>query len=381
MSILKTLANLFGKKQQRMIQKRASFRPRLEALEDRLTPYNINTWVGPAGGFWSAPTNWSLGSVPGSNDDIVFGGQFGANTASTDNIPNLTVHRVSYQQGFTATTTFSFSVSLTSSTDFTQYGAFTLDPGASITSTLSFYQNGSVVAGGGASISAGSTFALIGSTTVTTPGPSGTPGLTLTGGIDQSGTITVFGGVTLQVTGDYTITSAGGDTLMSTSTLNYTGYSGSIMNVQGTISMGGAVLNSSVQINLNVGTIVSSGAGDTIIGAVQNNGNIQWGGFYHNLTITGSYTAGIPGGTLTMRIQSSAPNDTLTINGTANLGGSLVVNASGSLPPGSIWNLIYCNNPFSGAFSSVSTPPPPPGRSWSFGTTFTGGSWVFQIWD
>ena len=41
----------------------------LEHLEDRLTPA-IVTWVNPASGDWSVPSNWSTGQLPGSTDDV-----------------------------------------------------------------------------------------------------------------------------------------------------------------------------------------------------------------------------------------------------------------------------------------------------------------------
>jgi hypothetical protein len=385
MSILKTLANLFGKKPQRTIQKRATFRPRLEALEDRTAPTTQNFWIGASGGAWSIGSNWSLGHVPTSLEEADFGGPSGTDTASTDDIPSLTVQRFFMYSDFTSTITFgavSAPVSVTSLSDLTQYGTFSLPSGSSLTATTNFYQNGAVSAGFGASITAGDGIVLIGPTTVTAPGPSGSPGLTLSGAIDQSGTIGYLGPAVLLLTGgSYTLTSAGSDTIPSGGSLQYSGISGSIINIQGTITLSGAAtITTNQTLNLS-GTIVTSGSGDAITGAVTNNGNIQWSGPFHNFTITGAYTqSGSGAGALNMRINGTS-NDTLTVSGTATLGGSLNVTATGTILPGLLWNLVICNNPFSGTFSSDSLPPPPPGRSWSSGTTFNGTNWVFQIWD
>src|SRR4051812_10740864 len=48
-------------------------RPRLEALEQRLTPRGPSTvfWTSPVDGFWDSGENWSTGQVPGSADTVI----------------------------------------------------------------------------------------------------------------------------------------------------------------------------------------------------------------------------------------------------------------------------------------------------------------------
>jgi len=58
---------------------------------------DTHTWIGPAGGNWSVPGNWT-GGVPtsgegGANGTVV---QFGSNTSSICNIPGLTVDQIRF---------------------------------------------------------------------------------------------------------------------------------------------------------------------------------------------------------------------------------------------------------------------------------------------
>jgi hypothetical protein len=48
---------------------RFSFRPCIESLEDRAVPSAVS-WVGPSGGDWDTPANWSTGNLPGPADDV-----------------------------------------------------------------------------------------------------------------------------------------------------------------------------------------------------------------------------------------------------------------------------------------------------------------------
>src|SRR5262249_47882287 len=108
------------------------FRPRVETLEDRMALSTVNYWQGSSGGTWSTASNWSLGHVPTSIEDIGLNPTFGANTSSTDDISSLTVNRVIMASNFTATVTIGTGNTLNSSSDVTQYGTLTIDPGATV---------------------------------------------------------------------------------------------------------------------------------------------------------------------------------------------------------------------------------------------------------
>jgi autotransporter-associated beta strand protein len=76
------------------------YRPRLEALEDRLAPAS-HFWQGPAaGGLWSNAANWN-GGVPTSNEPggtLLF---FNNSIDSTDDIANLVIDAIQYTGGLT----------------------------------------------------------------------------------------------------------------------------------------------------------------------------------------------------------------------------------------------------------------------------------------
>ena len=50
--------------------RRTPCRPRLEALEDRLTPATVS-WINSASGFWDVGSNWSNGVGPQAGDNVV----------------------------------------------------------------------------------------------------------------------------------------------------------------------------------------------------------------------------------------------------------------------------------------------------------------------
>jgi hypothetical protein len=65
-------------------------------LEDRTVPATVS-WSNPAGGDWSVASNWSTGTLPGPNDDVVIdspisGATITRGSGSTDSIHSLTVH-------------------------------------------------------------------------------------------------------------------------------------------------------------------------------------------------------------------------------------------------------------------------------------------------
>jgi hypothetical protein len=49
---------------------RSSFKPTLEALEERALLSTVS-WINPSGGDWDTPSNWSSNAVPGANDAVV----------------------------------------------------------------------------------------------------------------------------------------------------------------------------------------------------------------------------------------------------------------------------------------------------------------------
>ncbi len=73
--------------------RRLFFRPWVEVLEDRIPPAVVN-WTNPAGGAWETAGNWSMGQLPGADDDVVipaFAGSISISHGSgTDTIKSLT---------------------------------------------------------------------------------------------------------------------------------------------------------------------------------------------------------------------------------------------------------------------------------------------------
>ena len=74
-----------------------TYRPRLESLEDRLTPAT-HTWMGPAGGAWSTPANWN-GGIPTTGETGGTIVQFGSNSTSVDDIAGLVIDQLHFTGG------------------------------------------------------------------------------------------------------------------------------------------------------------------------------------------------------------------------------------------------------------------------------------------
>src|SRR5947209_3088691 len=68
------------------------FRPRLEALEDRMAPA-VTNWINPAGGAWETASNWSTGALPGPADDVVISGLSAGATISHGS-DNTSIHKL-----------------------------------------------------------------------------------------------------------------------------------------------------------------------------------------------------------------------------------------------------------------------------------------------
>jgi autotransporter-associated beta strand protein len=72
-----------------------SYRPQLEALEERLLLFT-NTWTGLGGTpFWSNPANWDTGTIPETGDDLVLG------SSTNDLTPGMTFHSLSFTNSAT----------------------------------------------------------------------------------------------------------------------------------------------------------------------------------------------------------------------------------------------------------------------------------------
>jgi hypothetical protein len=73
-------------------QRSTSFRPLLELLEDRTVPSTV-TWINSSSGDWADGSNWSTGSTPGPNDDVIISqaGITVTHSTGTDSINSLTL--------------------------------------------------------------------------------------------------------------------------------------------------------------------------------------------------------------------------------------------------------------------------------------------------
>jgi hypothetical protein len=383
------LAHLFESENTRTAKRRDPRRPFLEALEDRLVPAVQNFWIGPAGGFWSNPANWSTSMVPGPNDIITFTGMGGANTNSIDNIPNLSVNGFSSDASYTATVTMSAGVRLNVSSNFLHYGTLVLNGSNTISiPAQGITEYGSVLVQGGANTFDTQSYILNPQASLSVPGPSSPPrpgnpfNLTINGTLLQQGTLTV-GSVTPGSTasihlGGPSYTLEGITTLVG-SLLDYAG--SNPLQVSGTLNLTsnpgvhqGSVVNSPNGIDLS-GTLTNSG-NNQINSTVNNSGSLQFvGAAVSRLTITGSYNQ-LGEGSLNMRIATST-SDSLQVWDTANLGGNLNISVlgGGAAPgPSASWSLIGASGGITGDFTTLSFPTPPPGSSgWTddiMGTSF-----------
>ena len=119
-----------------------------------------------------------------------------------------------------------------------------------------------------------------------------------------------------------------------------------------------AVINgqlTSPQVNVNIGGLLM-GSG-LIAGNVSNNGAVSPGNSPGTLTVTGSYTQGSTG-TLIMEVASQTVFDRLLVGGSANLGGTLQVLASGfQFAYGQQFTMIEAGS-ISGQFAAITMTDP-----------------------
>jgi hypothetical protein len=107
------------------------------------------------------------------------------------------------------------------------------------------------------------------------------------------------------------------------------------LNAAGPLSMPGSVANSGT-INIVVGF--------TIGGNLDNTGTLHYGGaFLQTLTVNGNYTQ-TGSGRLEMRLDNGGVSDWLSVGGNATAAGTLQVTAVGALAPNQNWGIIASAN-------------------------------------
>lgn len=208
----------------------------------------------------------------------------------------------------------------------------------------------------------------------------------LNGGSVNIGDPIVSAPATLNLTGSLTVGARSPDLSTSTGTVNL--FAGSVLNFFPGASSTGFVIKSQgvvnlydgAQITLDPGVVLdirpsepnmpelppgqlnsfdTTTLGNVISGSVFNNGAVAFAGaFLNSLTITGDYTQGIKG-TLYMRLDNGALNDTLAVFGTASLGGTLSLGALQPLQPldpGQTWAILAAGT-IVADFAAVFFPP------------------------
>ncbi len=254
-----------------------SIRLHLEELGPRIVPSNVtNTWIGPAGGFWSNPANWSAGHTPQSTDMLVTG-----STSSTDDLKSVSV--IDWQNNGST-----INIGSGNSVNGQQYitnssGTLQLMPGSTLASGNYIYNYGLInVAGSRMSsptvtINSPNVVLETGSTLNVNGGNPSTPALNIIGSVAQYGALNVGSTITvgtLSINGGYVINTGGYTTLYAGSSVKDSG--STALDVEGTLEMRGATLTSSSGVTVN-GVLDSDGASGTTDTV---NGNVTVGGTF-----------------------------------------------------------------------------------------------------
>jgi hypothetical protein len=334
----------------------------LEELGPRIVPTNsVNQWIGPDGGFWSDPANWSAGHTPQPTDMLITG-----STSSTDDLSSVTL--IDWQNnGSTITIGSGNSVNGQQYILNSASGAFLLLPGSTIASDNYIYNYGFIDAAGSRmmsptiTINSPNVILESGSILTVTGGTPFSPGLNIIGNVSQYGVLndgsTISLG-TLSINGSYVINASGYTTLVPGSSLNYSG--STALDVEGTLEMQGSTLQSSSGVTVN-GVLLSdggSGATDSINGDVTvGGGTFEILGATHTLKLTGNYTQA-SSGELWVEITGGGGGALpLDISGGATLHGTLKVTAVGDLgTPSQTWYVMQAAGGFGFNFDNYELP-------------------------
>ncbi|MGP0065533.1 MAG: beta strand repeat-containing protein, partial [Isosphaeraceae bacterium] len=326
-------------------------------LEDRLL-LTTDTWINPAGGDWSTPSDWSSQALPGPNDDVVIDDlNPGASVTHSQNVTD-TIHSLTAAAPITLSEgELNLSGGTSTPGALSDTSPFSLAGGIL---SLADVQAGTVLT---ASSSAGGTLnqvTLGGSLSVFDAGISVTGGMTLANGAqvtvgdaNSSGEVDFQGNQTIGGTGDFTFAGVGGTlsvigdvivgpgvTVDGTSgTLNI--QSGGLVN-QGTIDSGSG---GTISLQYDSGTSWTNASGGILEAAGGSTLSIGGTGGTGGTGATGINAAGgilqaAGGSTLTLGTAWSNAGTIVVTDSTLNLWGSFTTAGLGSYTPtGSTINL------------------------------------------
>jgi autotransporter-associated beta strand protein len=178
------------------------------------------------------------------------------------------------------------------------------------------------------------------------------------GSIEGSGTIDLgdknltVGGSNLSTTFSGVIQDTGGGTLTKTGTGTLTLSGASTFTGGTTVSQGSLMLTGSLASGVTVNSGASFGGTGTVTGNVINSGTVAPGTIGSPLTINGNYTQN-SGGIYQIALNSSG-STRLVVNGTANLGGTVSVQAGSSYSIGTPYTILTATA-INGTFASATT--------------------------
>ncbi len=252
-------------------------RLRLELLEDRIAPANVN-WTAVGGGDWDTAANWTdnLGAhrVPGSGDDVTIGTLAGATITHTQNVTD-TIHSLTSGTAITLSNgTLNVTTTLQSSATFTLAGG---------TLAAATVQSGTTLTEGSGTVSTLNGVTLDGNLNLTgyNAGINVNAGLTLNGlATLKAAAYLNFLGSNQTLAGTGTVLFGDGDNrnaLLSTDGHTLTIGSGILVHGNGgVVGYSGYWQGSTAVAVVNQGTIAADGGGTVYVGGGTASGITAW---------------------------------------------------------------------------------------------------------